>query len=259
MRKDYYVYEHRQKDTGRAFYVGKGCGNRAFRRYGHNPHWERIVEKHGYYAVLIFEGLTSNDACDLEIMMIAAHGRENLCNLTGGGEGVISPSKETRKKMRDAKIGGKLSEEHKSKISKAGVGRKMSPEAVQKIRKWHLENPRDISGEKHPMYGILGKDNPNYGKKRTPEQCKNISDGLTGRKLSDEHRMKISEVQKGKRTGSDNNMYNHTSYHFHHEDYGNRMCTMNELCVEFNYKSNQISRICSGVRGSYKGWVVLNG
>jgi len=32
-----------------------------------------------------------------------------------------------------------------------------------------------LTDENNPMYGLFGEDNPNFGSKRTPEQCENIS------------------------------------------------------------------------------------
>ena len=34
----------------------------------------------------------------------------------------------------------------------------------------------DIRGANHPLFGIRGKNNPNYGKRRTPEQKKRIGE-----------------------------------------------------------------------------------
>ena len=44
------------------------------------------------------------------------------------------------------------------------------------------ESKKQLPPEKNPMFGKFGKDNPNFGKKRTSEQCKRISDSLLGDK-----------------------------------------------------------------------------
>lgn len=54
-----------------------------------------------------------------------------------------------------------------------------------------------IKGENHPFFGKFGKDNPNFGKKRTAEQVKNISESQKGKKASDETRKKLSDIRKG--------------------------------------------------------------
>lgn len=96
MEKKYYVYEHREKDTGRVFYVGKGFGNRKTRKCDRNVYWKRVEAKHGFSAHILYDGLSEAEAHDLERKIIDAYGRENLCNLTDGGEGVSNPSDSAR-------------------------------------------------------------------------------------------------------------------------------------------------------------------
>ena len=76
--------------------------------------------------------------------------------------------------------------------------------------KMHL-NHADFSGEKAPMYGKhhtnetkakmsaahAGKNNPMYGKNHSEETCEKISAACKGKKLSNEHRTKISATHKG--------------------------------------------------------------
>lgn len=90
MDRKYYVYEHREADTGRTFYVGKGSGGRSGNAFHRSAWWKKIVAKHGFTVHRIYENLTENDALSLEASLIEAHGRENLCNLTDGGEGGLS-------------------------------------------------------------------------------------------------------------------------------------------------------------------------
>lgn len=82
-----------------------------------------------------------------------------------------------------------LSEETKRKLSEAGKNR---------------------AGESHHMYGILGENNPNFGSKRTEEQCANISASLIGKRKgennnmfgkthSEETRKKIGDSNRGKK------------------------------------------------------------
>jgi hypothetical protein len=52
--------------------------------------------------------------------------------------------------------------------------------------------------------GQLGS-NWNLGSKRTPEQCKRISESQKGRQFSDEHRQKMSEARRKKDTSGENN------------------------------------------------------
>ena len=47
----------------------------------------------------------------------------------------------------------------------------------------HAMAKRDMSGEKNPMYGKRGKDNPNYGKTRTEEQKQRSREGYKGKRV----------------------------------------------------------------------------
>lgn len=89
MKKDYCVYAHCKKDTNEVFYIGKGLPKRARSgSFSHrNEHWVRIVKKHGFYPVILYKNLSEQDAFDIEIKLIKEIGRENLCNITDGGEG----------------------------------------------------------------------------------------------------------------------------------------------------------------------------
>lgn len=82
-----------------------------------------------------------------------------------------------------------LSDETRNKLSEAGKNR---------------------TGESHHMYGILGENNPNFGSKRTEEQCTNISKSLRGKRVgeknnmfgknhSEETRKKIGDSNRGKK------------------------------------------------------------
>ena len=115
MDKDFYVYEHRRASDGSVFYVGMGQGRRATTNGSRNIYWKRIVAKHGFTATIVASGLTLEDAYKLEVFLIKKHGRENLCNLTDGGDGVRNPSKAVREKIRSAKLGKKQSEYHVEK------------------------------------------------------------------------------------------------------------------------------------------------
>jgi len=57
----------------------------------------------------------------------------DLTNSTDGGDGVDNPTLETRQKMRDAKRGISLSEEHREKIRMASQGRILSEEHKKRI------------------------------------------------------------------------------------------------------------------------------
>lgn len=102
---DFYVYLHREADTGRAFYVGKGRARRAYVRSGRSEHWSRIAAKHGFAVTILADGLTEAQAFALEVETIAAH--SGLCNATEGGEGIAGyqHTEETKRRLHDAHAG----------------------------------------------------------------------------------------------------------------------------------------------------------
>lgn len=102
----HYVYQHRRADDGNVFYVGKGSVNRgqcsrAHERLGRSKWWQRVAAKHGYIVEIVAFFRDEKDALDYERTAIAQHGRQNLVNLTDGGEGCVGliPGKETRGKL----------------------------------------------------------------------------------------------------------------------------------------------------------------
>lgn len=90
MNRKYYVYEHREASTGRTFYVGKGSGGRSGNASHRSAWWKKIANKHGFTTHRLYENITESDALIIEEMLIDAYGRDNLCNLTDGGEGGLS-------------------------------------------------------------------------------------------------------------------------------------------------------------------------
>lgn len=188
-RKMYYVYEHWRLDKDECFYVGKGYGDRAYRKGGRNSHWNNIVDKlerigSGYEIRLVATGLTEKDALDLEKERIAFWcDKSDLANKTAGGEGVsgLKMSDESKRKMSLRKLGKKPSH-------KGTTGMKFSEETRAKMRA-----------------AKIGKKPNNYGKKVSSEKLEKFSDRMkkvwedpefrekaTNRKVSQETRDKLS-------------------------------------------------------------------
>lgn len=155
---EFYVYVHRRPDSGAAFYVGKGRGDRAHRATSRNPHWRAIVAKHGGPAVeMVAHGVTEEFALLAEIEMIDVLRRRGvrLANLTNGGEGV---SGFTRKQSPDeiarrvaANTGRKRTPEQCARIAAAkvghGVGRKQPDDVIEK-------RMRNLRGRKRPAHVV---------------------------------------------------------------------------------------------------------
>jgi hypothetical protein len=189
-----YVYIHHrndiQDDYESVFYVGIGTNKRVFQTLSRNRFWKNIVKKHGFTGFIIKDDLTWEEACSIEKDLIKFYGRKdlglgNLCNLTDGGDGQLGcyPSEQTKEKMRknnkhtQSFLGKKLTEEHRKNISKGNMGKKMSPESILKMKE----------GQKIVNSFVQTRINKSNAQK--------------GKKLSEEHKLKISQKNKGKGIG----------------------------------------------------------
>jgi hypothetical protein len=123
------VYQHRRKDTNEVFYIGIGkTVDRAFVKNRRNPYWTNIANKHGYQVDILIDGCSWEEACEVERGMIKEYGRADLslgalANMTNGGDGLRNPSKETRKKIGDARVGKKMAKETINKIVASKIGK----------------------------------------------------------------------------------------------------------------------------------------
>ena len=146
----------------------------------------RAIEKYGWenFTHEVFaDNLSKECACDLEIMLIEilrTRNSEYGYNVQQGGQlgnaGVVF-SAESREKMRNAKIGKKLTEEHKKRISKSLIGHKSANFTAETREKMRLAN--------------LGKTIPE-------ETRQKISNTLTGITRSEETRQKMSDNHANK-------------------------------------------------------------
>jgi hypothetical protein len=165
----YYVYVY--KDPSRNYepiYIGKGSGYRAWDHLkskntkSHFINRLNIMKTNGIDP-LIEILMTVDDeetAFSLEIWFIFKYGRRDLktgtlCNLTGGGDGIINLSEEAKARSLAKRTGQKrsqktcesisvalkgkkrnsLTDEHKKKISDGGVGLKRTQETRDNISK----------------------------------------------------------------------------------------------------------------------------
>ncbi|MDY6867238.1 MAG: NUMOD3 domain-containing DNA-binding protein [Chloroflexota bacterium] len=138
-----------------------------------NPHLQSAFKKYGESAFDFIKVLY----CDLKNLLIyeqllldEINPEYNICPNAGNTLGVTH-SKETRKKMSNARKGKKFTEEHKKKISIALKGHAPTLDC-------HSQKTR-----------------------------KKISESLLGHSISSETRKKISESNKGKHFGSYNGMW----------------------------------------------------
>lgn len=166
MKNNFYVYAHTKATDGSYFYIGKGHGKRAYDKRSRNQYWHNTVAKYGYNVTILADNLSEDKAFELEQFIIEEIGRDNLCNMTDGGEGASGAirSEETRAKMSAANKGKNLgrirSKEHKQKLSAS------------------------LKGNQYRL-----------GKTHTEETKAKISVIHKGKKYSDESRAKISAVK----------------------------------------------------------------
>jgi|688.fasta_scaffold485712_1 hypothetical protein len=178
--KDTCLYKHTSKDNGSIIYIGIGDEKRPYSKKDRSNFWRNTVKKHGGFDVTILKnGMSWEEACDLEIKMIAFYGRikpskENLnygclVNLTDGGDGAKGAvwSEESKERARKSSTGRKPNEESKQKMRKP-----KTEEHKQKMRKPKTEEHKQKMGKgkigkKRPDVAIKfkGEGNPNFGKK----------------------------------------------------------------------------------------------
>ena len=128
----------------------------------------------------------------------------NGYNLTEGGDGLI-PCEETRRKLRDANKGKKLSEETKKKMSEAQKGEKNhffgkhhSEETLLKLIAANKGRHHTEEAKKKISDKIKGRTSPNKGKHPSEETRRKMSISRKGKHHSEESKRKMSAAQKGK-------------------------------------------------------------
>ena len=161
----YYVYEWVRLDTSEVFYVGKGKGNRCDDVRKRSAYFKKVYASTPCAVRKIAENLPEDEAFSREIAAISflkSIGQAS-CNFTDGGEG---------------SSGFSLSVESRAKMSLTKAGKPS------------------------PKKGIpTGKPAWNSGKPMSEEARKNNSIAQTGKTLSAEHRVAISNGGLGKHSG----------------------------------------------------------
>jgi hypothetical protein len=206
MKRNKCVYEYRlpESDGGHTYYVGQGNYNRPYKSHPYRGHERNpcIKPKDKNQIFIIKDNLTEQEAKDLEIELIAKHGRIDqgegyLINKTDGGEGNNGwvASEETKRKMSEAHKGKNLTEDHKRKLSKAHKGKKLTEDHKRKLSK--ANKGKSISEEHRRKISEAAK-----GKIITEESKRKMSEAAKGKIFTEEHRRKLSEAAKGKKRGA---------------------------------------------------------
>lgn len=152
MKNDICIYRH-LKPNGEVFYIGIGSLKRAYTFKDRNKYWHHVVDKYDYEIQILKTGLSKEEACELESILISYYGRKDigtgrLVNMTNGGEGAFGVliSEDRKKKVGEFHLGRKRPLETGQKISKALKNIPKSKEHKAKLKSNHA----DFSGGKHP-------------------------------------------------------------------------------------------------------------
>ena len=194
----YYTYAFLREDRT-PYYIGKGKGNRAYRRRDKGIKPPKDKSK----ILILKQNLTEEESFRHEVYMIAVFGRKDLGtgilhNRTNGGDGVSGAvvSDETRRKMSEALKGKPRSKEIRRKISEAHKGKTHSEKSrrnmseSQKGKTFSEETKRKLSEAKK-------------GKTHSEETKRKLSEAKKGKTFSEEHKRKLSEANKGRKWWND--------------------------------------------------------
>lgn len=197
---DFYVYAW-LRPCGTPFYIGKGKGDRDARTKSHNPYFMNIVAKASREGAAVKvvrwqEGLSEEDALNLEIAYIKLFGRRNtgtgvLANMTDGGDGMSGAimSDETLSRMRA--VQSNRTPETRAKMSAWQIGKPKSAAHRDALSAAHMGKP--LSQAHRSALSAAG-----LGRVVSDETRAKIGASNRGKKLSIEARAKIGLVHRGK-------------------------------------------------------------
>lgn len=210
-----YIYKYTNKNNGK-IYVGQTNNikvrHNAHINCKHNDPFHSAIKHYGMdlFEFEIIEVIEDDDEVSLRIKM---NDREryyillencmfpNGYNLTEGGYGTSGKklSEEHKKKISEANKGKKLSEAHKAKLR----SQKRTPEQLEKMSNalkgkipWNkgLKTPKEtIDKQVKARQAFYDNGGPNKGKKLSEEHRKKLSSAHMGKKLSESTKQKLRE------------------------------------------------------------------
>lgn len=176
-----------------------GSHNRAARNGAKRPVYDWWRKHNDISYVILHDGLTTSEAFYFEKKEIAA--RENLLNLTEGGDGMTNPTAEVRAKLSKAHKGHRwsdetkarvnanrkpISDETKRKMSIARQGRKLSENARQKAKNSYANAPTLSC----PHCGLEAK--RNLAMRWHFDNCSLVKPRSQSKPMTEEHRKNLS-------------------------------------------------------------------
>ena len=192
-----YVYRHIRKDKNEVFYIGIGSDSdyyRANKFSERNEIWNRIKNKTEILVEILHKNIEWGEACRIEIELIKKYGRINnktgiLSNMTDGGEGTLN-------KVINEDTRYLLGNGNRGK-KRTEESKKRQSESVKGIKK-----PKE-HGEKIRQYRT-GKKMSEESKLKISKNSKGRSSWNKGITFSEESKLKMSISKKGKKTSGDN-------------------------------------------------------
>lgn len=188
----YYVYAYLRKD-GTPYYIGKGCGDRAYKK-----HKNVITPKNKNNIVLLEKNLTEVGSLALERRYIRWYGKKIdntgiLRNILDGGDGVYDSEMASlhMKKQWNDPNSVYNSTSYKKKKSEESLKKWGDPNFICNTYEWK---------EKH----LIGVNNPFYGKQflehitpeKEKERRKKISKFQKNKTLTSEHKEKLRKPKQ---------------------------------------------------------------
>ena len=217
------VYLVRNLVNGKG-YVGRTVGSIEARRKKHEDSakqgmdalFYRALRKYGFNSFkwsVVFDDVDEDELNEFERVVIRNMKTKapNGYNMTDGGDGVINPCAELRRRWSESHRGKVYSEEHNRKISVAKRGIPRSAETRKKISESHRGKVLSEEHKQRISEALQGKKRGPFseehkqklrGRTRTLETRKRISEAKKGRKLSiaeRENLTRMSKANKGRR------------------------------------------------------------
>lgn len=188
MSYSYYIYQHRESDSGRIFYVGKGRHRRAWKSEKRNSAWTNVAKIHGFAPEILFRTDDQELAFFAEQETIDLYRSRGigLTNLSNGGEGC--PGYQHRQAHIDKLKGNRFGA---SSWGRTFKGKTHSDEAkrIMSEKRKGIDNGKwkgkKRSAESRLKMSIAKKGKPNiWARKLTHEQIKEIHETLDYRQIA---------------------------------------------------------------------------
>lgn len=196
MNDIFYTYAYLRKDDRTPYYVGKGCGKRAY----DSSHNVKVPDDNGRI-IFLKQNLTEEEAFNHEKYMIAVLGRKDLGtgilrNMSDGGEGHSNPSPEARRKNAES---SRLQYQRCKELGLSGVGN--LTEEQEKRRRENAIKGKAEWDKLHPEMcgGSLGRTSEQH----SADSAKAIKNGCAKywKSMTEEERYE-KRLKQGKKAGA---------------------------------------------------------